>query len=161
MRGLLIFIVGGIFGTAFGVAVTVFAYPYIFPPPPANEVVTEAEKTGLVAQGMFIHANKSDPIHYGAGNVVVYEKLVHLTENFKVGPGPAFHIYLSPIKGVRSSSDFSVKDSLDLGKLRAFEGSQKYKIPEGTDLSKYKSVVIWCQQFSVLISPADLKLASN
>ena len=42
---------------------------------------------------------------------------------------------------------------------RAFKGSQRYAIPAGVDLSKYPSVVIWCEQFSVLISPADLKPA--
>ena len=45
---------------------------------------------------------------------------------------------------------------VDLGRLRAFKGSQKYPIPAGVDLAKFPSVVIWCQQFSVLISPADL-----
>jgi len=45
---------------------------------------------------------------------------------------------------------------IDLGGLRAFKGSQKYKVPAGVDLTQFPSVVIWCQQFSVLISPADL-----
>ena len=45
---------------------------------------------------------------------------------------------------------------VDLGKLRAFQGSQKYPIPAGVDLKKFPSVVIWCAQFDVLISPADL-----
>jgi hypothetical protein len=45
---------------------------------------------------------------------------------------------------------------VDLGGLRAFKGSQKYPIPAGIDLAKFPSVVIWCEQFSVLISPADL-----
>jgi hypothetical protein len=45
---------------------------------------------------------------------------------------------------------------VDLGGLRAFKGSQRYPIPAGVDLKKYPSVIIWCQAFSVLISPADL-----
>ena len=45
---------------------------------------------------------------------------------------------------------------VDLGRLRAFKGSQRYAIPAGLDLSKFQSVIIWCEQFSVLISPADL-----
>ena len=31
-----------------------------------------------------------------------------------------------------------------------------YLIPEGNDLASFKSVIIWCEQFNVLISPADL-----
>ena len=45
---------------------------------------------------------------------------------------------------------------VDLGRLRAFKGSQKYKAPDGVDLTYFPNVVIWCEQFSVLISPADL-----
>ena len=40
---------------------------------------------------------------------------------------------------------------VDLGRLRAFKGSQNYAIPTGLDLKKYKSVIIWCEHFSVLI----------
>ena len=46
---------------------------------------------------------------------------------------------------------------VDLGRLRAFKGSQKYAVPAGLDLTKFDSVVIWREQFKVLISPADLK----
>jgi hypothetical protein len=41
--------------------------------------------------------------------------------------------------------------------LRAFKGSQRYAIPNGIDLAQFDSVVIWCREFSVLISPADLQ----
>jgi len=50
---------------------------------------------------------------------------------------------------------------VDLGGLRAFMGSQKYPIPTGVDLTEFPSVVIWCQQFSVLISPADLSFEQS
>jgi hypothetical protein len=45
---------------------------------------------------------------------------------------------------------------IDLGRLRAFKGSQRYMIPAGLDLANFQSVIIWCERFSVLISPADL-----
>ena len=45
---------------------------------------------------------------------------------------------------------------VDLGRPRTFKGSQNCLIPEGTDLASFKSVIIWCEQFNVLISPADL-----
>lgn len=156
-RAIAIFLVGGVFGTAFGFAAAIFAYPFIFPPPEAMETLTDAERTGLVARGRFIHANPADPIHHGNGNVTVYRKVVHLGMDFEVGPGPAFHVYLVPKEQVRQSAD--VKDTMfvDLGRLRAFKGSQKYAIPAGVDLKGYPSVVIWCAQFGVLISPADLK----
>jgi hypothetical protein len=155
-RGLAIFFLGGIFGTALGVALGFFFFPFVFPPPTATELLTEADRSPLVATGTFIHANPSDPIHYGKGKVSVYQRTVFLEADFEVGPGPAFHVYLVPNANIRTAT--AVKDSMfvDLGGLRAFKGSQRYPIPAGVDLKNYPSVVIWCERFSVLISPADL-----
>lgn len=159
-RGVLIFLFGGLLGTGFGFALGIFFFPYLFPPPPAVEQLGEADRSPLVANGTFIHADPSDPVHYGSGKVSVYEKAVFLESDFKVGPGPKYHVYLVPKANVRKAED--VKDSMfvDLGRLRAFEGSQRYAIPAGVDLKQYPSVVIWCEAFGVLISPADLKPAN-
>lgn len=155
-RTLAVFLLGAILGTGFGVALGFFFFPFVFPPPPAAEQLTETDRSRLVATGTFIHANPSDPIHYGKGKVSVYEKTVFLESDFEVGPGPAFHVYLVPKASVRKEAD--VKDTMfvDLGGLRSFKGSQRYPIPAGVDLKNYQSVVIWCERFSVLISPADL-----
>jgi hypothetical protein len=48
---------------------------------------------------------------------------------------------------------------VDLGRLRSFKGSQRYEIPDGVNLKDYPSVIIWCERFGVLISPADLSTA--
>jgi hypothetical protein len=159
-RGLLIFVFGGVLGTGFGFALGILAFPYIFPPPPAAEQLTEADRSVLVATGNFIHADPSDPIHYGSGKVSVFEKTVFLEADFEVGPGPKYHVYLVPKANVRTNADVPDTKFLDLGQLRAFKGSQRYAIPAGTDLKNFSSVVIWCEAFGVLISPADLKPAS-
>ncbi len=155
-RSVWIFFLGGILGTIFGIALGFFFFPYVFPPPPAAEHLTEADRSALVATGTFIHANPSDPVHWGRGKVSVYERTVFLEPDFEVGPGPAYHVYLVPKAAVRNNGD--VKDAMyvDLGGLRAFKGSQRYPIPAGVNLKDYPSVVIWCERFSVLISPADL-----
>jgi hypothetical protein len=155
-RGLVIFLIGGVLGTGFGVALGFFLFPFVFPPPVANEQLAEAERTRLVARGTFIHANPSDPVHWGRGRVSVYERVVFLEDDFEVGPGPAYHVYLVPKAGLRKNSDLEIGTHIDLGGLRAFKGSQRYVIPASVDLSKYASVIIWCERFSVLISPADL-----
>jgi Electron transfer DM13 len=160
-KGLGLFLLGGIFGTAFGVAVGFFAFPYVFPPPVAMEELNPADNTPAVAIGNFIHVNPSDPFHYGKGKVSVRRNAVFLEPDFEVGAGPDFHVYLVPKPAVRSSEDAKDQMFVDLGRLRAFKGSQVYRIPDGVDLKKYPSVVIWCQQFSVLISPADLTFANK
>jgi electron transfer DM13 len=158
-RSIAIFVTGGVLGTGLGVAIGFFIFPYVFPPPAATEQLAASERTKVVASGTFIHANPSDPVHYGKGRVSVYERTVFLEPDFEVGPGPAFHVYLVPKASIRSSSDMKDVMFVDLGGLRAFAGSQRYPIPAGVDLRKYQSVIIWCERFSVLISPADLTTA--
>lgn len=150
------FLAGGILGTAFGVAVGFFAFPYVFPPPEATDQLSAEEQEVRVASGTFLHANPNDPIHYGKGGVEVFQSVVFLASDFEVGPGPDYHVYLVPEAGIRDSSRVDQTMFIDLGKLRAFKGSQKYDVPAGVDLKDYPSVVIWCQKFGVLISPADL-----
>lgn len=150
------FVIGGLLGLAAGFAAGIFAFPYIFPPPEANETLSREETGALVAKGEFIHADPSDPVHYGKGAVSVYPSTVFLGDDFEVGPGPDYHVYLVPKANIRSSGDVTDTMYVDLGRLRAFKGSQNYAIPAGVDLKNFPSVVIWCQQFSVLISPADL-----
>jgi hypothetical protein len=150
------FLVGGLLGLAAGFVIGIFVFPYIFPPPEATESLSREDTGKLVAKGTFIQPNPNDPVHYGKGAVSVYPSTVFLGEDFEVGPGPDFHVYLVPKADIRSSSDVTDTMYVDLGRLRAFKGSQNYPIPAGVDLKQFPSVVIWCQQFSVLISPADL-----
>ena len=157
-KGIVIFVIGMVFGTAAGFALGVFVYPYIFLADiVAADKVDDKAARKIVATGMFIHANPGDPIHYGKGKVTAYQDLVHLEGDFEVGPGPKFHVYLVPEKTVIPSTNVARTMFVDLGRLKAFKGSQNYPIPAGVDLAKYESVVIWCEQFGVLISPAALK----
>jgi hypothetical protein len=154
----LTFIVGGLLGIIAGFALGIFAYPYIFLADiVAAEKVEDRAARKVVAQGTFIHANPSDPIHHGKGGVTVYADLLHLESDFEVGPGPKYHVYLVPDRTVTPSTEVAKTMFVDLGRLRAFKGSQNYPVPGGLNLRDYGSVVIWCEQFGVLISPATLR----
>ena len=157
-RYFLIFLFGAVLGGAGGFALAIFAYPYLFLADiVATEKVPEPATRKVVARGSFIHANPSDPIHYGRGKVTIYDVgLLHLEPDFEVGPGPKFHVYLVPEKDVVPSTNVARTMFVDLGRLKAFKGSQNYEVPAGVDVGRFGSVVIWCEQFGVLISPAPL-----
>ena len=158
-RGIAIFVLGGVLGAGFGVALGFFIFPYVFPPLAAAEQLADTERSKFVASGTFIHANLSDPVHFGKGRVSVLERTVFLESDFEVGSGPAFHVYLVPKASIRSTSDVKDVMFVDLGGLRAFKSSQRYAIPVGVNLKDYQIVIIWCERFGVLISPADLTTA--
>jgi hypothetical protein len=151
------FAVGGLLGLAAGFAAGIFVYPYLFLADIVAQESAEPTTTRKVlARGMFVHANPADPIHYGKGGVTVYEGLLRLEPDFEVGPGPKFHVYLVPEANVVPSTKVAATMYVDLGRLRAFKGSQNFALPGGVDVARYGSVVIWCEQFGVLISPARL-----
>ena len=162
MRMLLVgIVVGGVLGAVAGFAGGIFIYPFWFLTDVATEEVADRAAKTAVARGAFVHANPSDPIHWGKGHVSVLadrsgRREIHLESDFEVGPGPAYRIYLASAESVRSKEDFQSSDVVELGRLRAFKGSQIYPIPADVTLDAYKSVVIWCEEFSVLISPATL-----
>jgi len=45
---------------------------------------------------------------------------------------------------------------LTLAPLARTTGAQTYSVPAGTDLSQFKTVVIWCESFSVAFAAAPL-----
>lgn len=147
-----------VLGAAGGFALGIFVYPYLFlADVVSHEEVMDEPQRRLVATGSFLHANPSDPIHWGKGDVKVFEDLVHLESNFEVGPGPKYHVYLVPEATVTPSTAIDKAMFVDLGRLKSFKGSQNYPVPAGVDLTRYPYLVIWCEQFSVLISPAKLQ----
>jgi len=162
MKRIIIALIGGTIGGAvFGFALGIFIYPFWFLQAPAMERLADSTTRTEVAAGSFIHVNRSDPVHWGEGAVSVYREaqkdaVVFLHDSFKVGPGPRFHVYLVDRPDIASKDAFQASAKIDLGRLRAFSGSQIYPVPHGTALAGYKSVVIWCKEFGVLISPATL-----
>ena len=148
-----------VLGIGLGFAVGIVAFPFLFPPPEVNEQLTGKSKADAVAHATFIHADPSDPVHYGKGRATIYADLVRLEEDFEVGPGPKFHVYLVPEVDIKPGTNVEETMFVDLGRLKAFTGSQNYRVPSGVDPRDYRSVVIWCEQFNVLISPATISPA--
>jgi len=154
------FLIGAILGLAGGAVLGVFAYPHVFlttdrVPREKADKPPSVERKAL-ARGTFVQPNPSDPLHYGKGRVTLYDGQLSLEADFEVGPGPKYHVYLVPEAEVLPSTNVAKTMFIDLGRLRAFKGSQNYEVPAGVDLTKYASVVVWCEQFDVLISPAKL-----
>jgi hypothetical protein len=80
-------------------------------------------------------------------------------ENLSTSSGPDVHVWLSAADVVAGSAGTSTAggaEYLDLGPIKGNLGNQVYDIPVGTDLAKYRSVDLWCVQFSVSFGAAQL-----
>ena len=96
----------------------------------------------------------ADAFHFGRGRALIIEvapgRQTLRMEDFSVQNGPDLFVYLSP-----NPSGYAA-DAVNLGKLKASDGAFNYDVPEGIDISRIKSVIVWCRQFSVLFAAASL-----
>ena len=147
-------------GLVAGAAAMLLAYPFLFPPAEVNEQIMDAGNKQIILTGTFIHPNPSDPVHWGKGDIAVYREQdseeLFLENNFEVGPGPDYHVYLSTGSAITSNDDFANAHNTELGKLKSFRGSQIYNINTAIDMNSIKSVVVWCKAFGQLITSAEL-----
>lgn len=154
-------LIAGSLGFVAGLITMLIIYPFIFPPPVLNEEISHIETKTQIAHGMFIHSNPRDRFHYGQGSVAVYKLKnqyeIFLGKDFKVGPGPAFHVFLSSARTIKTNAAFQNSKKYDLGMLKSFQGSQVYSVPNTVNMSEIHSVVVWCVSFSQLITSANLK----
>ena len=122
---------------------------------PATDASTQPSNAGpdarVVLQGAF---QGTDEFHFGSGQALLVEIAPGMYtlrfEGFSVRNGPDLFVYLSP------SVDGYAAGSLELGALKASDGSFNYEVPAGTDIGQFKSAVVWCRAFSVLFATAPL-----
>jgi hypothetical protein len=158
MRGkFIVFIVGALLGAPVGAFLWYAFSPLLF-----DEVVVEAlSEARVVSTGAFRDADRS---HKGTGVVTLVAlpgggHEIQLSA-FEVTNGPDLEVWLSAHPDPESKSDVTSNEWVTLGQLKGNVGDQAYSIPAGTDIDAFKSVVIWCEQFGVLFSPAALKPGS-
>ncbi len=94
----------------------------------------------------------TDDFHFGRGTASIIEVepgRYHLRlDDFSVRNGPDLYVYLS------TAADDYARDALEVGLLKATDGSFGYDLPAGTDPARYRSAIIWCKQFSHLFAVA-------
>jgi electron transfer DM13 len=113
---------------------------------PAASPATSPERSGAF--------KGADDFHFGRGTariiVAADGSAVLRFEGFAVRNGPDLFVYLSPKRTGYSPA------AIELGRLKADKGSFNYTIPSGTELTRIKSVVVWCKQFAVQFAVAPL-----
>jgi hypothetical protein len=122
------------------------------PPAPTPEPPTPMPFVPhIIRSGQFSGA---DDFHFGSGTALLIETapgaFTLRFEEFSVRNGPDLHVYLS------TARDGLGDGSLDLGSLKATDGSFNYEVPPGVDVSAYGSVLVWCEPFAVLFAIAPL-----
>jgi len=119
------------------------------PSEPARAPKPEPEKPVALASGKF----SGEDGHDGRGIATVVrevngERTLTFTE-FDVDPGAKVVVWLT-------QDETNFDDRVELGTLKGNVGDQQYDIPDGADLRKYDTVVLYCTPFTVRIAVAPL-----
>ena len=109
-------------------------------------IVLAATDTTLFS-GSFVNG-----VHTVTGDVKIVKgadkKNYLVLTNLKSEAGPDIRIYLSEDKTAKVFTQIA---------FPVVNGNSKTEIPETANLTKQKTVLVWCKQYSVLFGSADLK----
>lgn len=98
--------------------------------------------------------------HATGGTATVYQladgpRVLRFTD-FKTSNGPDVHVYLFAADDARDSESVKRTAFIDLGSIKGNIGDQNYTLGSDVDLSKYRTVSVWCKRFSVNFGAAPL-----
>jgi hypothetical protein len=141
---------------ALGFGLGIYALPLLVAPPSptASEVHALAQTATFKARFRRDLAD-SDALHWGEGEVFVGPRMVTLAG--ELAPGPDYKLYLSPTF-VETEAEFRrlKPQMLRVGDVRTFRNFS-VRLPEGTDLSRYDTVIVWCESFDQFITAAKYR----
>ena len=94
------------------------------------------------------------------GQVEIVERdgqtVLRFSDSFRASNGPDLKVFLSPQGLDTVSGKTATNGAVKLGLLESTKGAQEYVLPAGVNLSQFGSVLIHCEQFSVLWGGATL-----
>ena len=127
-------------------------------PAPSTSPTPQPPEPQLLATGTFTSHE-----HPTSGTVSIVEQpdgsRVLAIAGLDTSNGPDVHVWLSASDVVEGFDGWYVAGGapfVDLGPIKGNLGDQVYDIPADADLSQYRSVALWCVQFSVSFGAAQL-----
>ena len=137
-----------------------------------NERINEPTPTATVSAGssaapaetVLNRSSIQSLEHQSSGTVILIQaaggQRVLRFENLSTSNGPDLRVYLSSKPADSNWYGYDM-EYVDLGALKGNLGNQNYTIPDGADLSRYRSAVIWCRRFKVGFAVAPLTQAGR
>jgi len=127
------------------------------PLPVATETVVSdvAPTDGVLVTGAWVKKKQVS----GGKWLIVRENgalFVELDADFETRGAPDLKLFLSPLSAAEVNKDNAVDGALLISPLESNSGAQRYPIPADTELAAFQSIIIHCEQYTVLWSAADL-----
>ena len=156
MKKLLLLAASHLAALIVGFAAGIYVLPILTAPEPPSAAAVKTAAGGADYTAQFRRSLKgSDPLHWGDGAVSVGRRAIAL--NGRIAPGPDYKLYLAP-EFVETKEEFlRVKErALRIGDVTTFENFI-VEVPATADLTRYDTVVVWCEAFSQFITAAKYR----
>jgi len=153
---LFVLLVSHLITLALGFGLGVYALPIIIAPQAPSVAEVQAQAAAAKYTGQFRRDLKdSDALHWGEGVVSIGDKSIGLVG--KLAPGPDYKLYLSS-EFVESEADFMRLKSgmVRVADVKTFKNFL-VAVPNGVDVERYNTVIIWCEAFGQFITAAKYK----
>jgi hypothetical protein len=147
------------------VVVALFVLWYVFRPERlvVNQRVQEklpAAETGSSNLQALESGSFHSILHPTQGTATIYRDsngghVLRFT-NFSTSNGPDVHVYMVAADDSNDAATVLHAGFIDLGPIKGNVGDQNYTLGSDVDLSKYRSVSVWCKRFSVNFGAAPL-----
>ncbi|MFA7295885.1 MAG: DM13 domain-containing protein [Dehalococcoidia bacterium] len=99
--------------------------------------------------------------HETDGTATVYEvdgKRVLRLSDFRTSNGPDVKIAFVAAADVKDDATVKSAGYVNIAPMKGNVGDQNYELPADLDLSKYRTVVVWCERFAVNFGAAPLRM---
>ena len=153
MRRIITFLTTHAVAVAIGFALGIYFLPILTAPTsPDAAMLEEKAQSALFTADLTRDLKGSDFLHWGEGTISVSaSEIVH---EGKLAPGPDYMVYLTN-EFVEDEAEFeAIKASAQLiGPVKTF-GGFLLSVPESVDVSKYSTIVVWCESFGEFITAA-------
>ncbi len=146
------FALGAVFGAAFWYLASPLWIDQV-----VSETLVQSSESEVISTGTFMGV---DGLHQATGQASLVRQPDGRVElqfaDFNVSNGPDLKVWLISHADPQGAGDVKASEQLQLSSLKGNIGNQVYTLPEGTDVSNFHSVVIYCQQFSFMFAAAPL-----
>ena len=137
----------------FGFGLGVYFLPILTAPKSIDiSEINEIENNSLFQTEFVRDLKGSDPWHWGEAKVTISDKKI--TVNGSIAPGPDYKLYLLNEFVEHEDEFLPIKDmSQYIAEIKGFENFV-VDVPENVDVSKYNTIIIWCESFNEFITAA-------
>ena len=114
--------------------------------------INEYENMSLYQTEFVRDLRGSDPLHWGEAKVTISDKKI--TVNGSIAPGPDYKLYLTNEFTQHEDEFLPIKKTAQyVAEIKSFENFV-VSVPSDVDVSKFNTVVIWCESFNEFITAA-------